>query len=63
MNWYKAWYKIAAFILTNHPVSGDLIPYSNKSYPHTHRNLKTSKKRTSAAFVLFAILLPSGFFD
>ena len=42
--WYKVWYKIATIIWTNHPVFSDLVPYSKKSHPSTHRNSTTSKK-------------------
>ena len=52
MIWYKVWYKITAIILSNHPVSGDLVPYSNKSHPSTHRNLTTSKKGLKVRFFL-----------
>ena len=41
---YKFWYKIAAVILSNYPVPGDLVPYSNTSHPSTHQNIMISKK-------------------
>ena len=56
MIWYKVWYKIATVILSNHPVSGDLVPYSNKSHPSTHRNLTTSKKGVKGSVVVIVLL-------
>ena len=55
MIWYKVWYKLATITLSNHPVSVDLVPYSNKPNPSTHRNLMTSKKalKVSLLFLKF----------
>ena len=52
MVWYKVWYKTAAIILSNYPVSGDLVLYSNKSHPGTHQNLTTSKKGAKGSVVI-----------
>ena len=56
MVWYKIWYKIATVIVGKHPVSGDLVPYSNKSHPNTHRNLKTKKKGNKGSVVVTALI-------
>jgi len=33
MIWCKLWYKIAAIILSNDPVSGDSVPYTRNHTP------------------------------
>ena len=56
MIWYKVWYKLATITLSNHPVSVDLVPYSNKPNPSTHRNLTTSKKGVKGSVVVLVVI-------
>ena len=58
MPWYKVWYKIATAISSNHPVSGDLVPYSDKPNPSTHRNLTASKKGAKGLVVVVLSIDP-----